>query len=142
MLAADEMRSLGRTYGEALQLINILRDTGSDLRAGRCYLPADELRAAGTEAENIFANRAAFAEIFDRWVSTGEVKLATGFAYSRAVRVSRLRMATVLPATIGKRTLHLLRAAGSGVLDTTIKVPRRQVRALFVRLVLSAGYLK
>ena len=33
----DEMLALGKCYGMALQLINVLRDAGSDLRVGRCY---------------------------------------------------------------------------------------------------------
>jgi phytoene synthase len=38
--------------GHALQLTNILRDLGADGRAGRFYLPQDELRACGlSEAE-------------------------------------------------------------------------------------------
>ena len=41
----DEMLALGKLYGMALQLINVLRDAGSDLRAGRCYLPEHELSA-------------------------------------------------------------------------------------------------
>ena len=42
-----EMLSLGTDYGKGLQLVNILRDAGADLRLGRCYLPADELRSLG-----------------------------------------------------------------------------------------------
>src|SRR5213594_4830214 len=38
----DEMLALGKRYGMALQLINVLRDAGSDLRAGRCYFPEFE----------------------------------------------------------------------------------------------------
>src|SRR6266699_2630233 len=36
-MSEEEMSALGDEYGKALQLINILRDAGSDLRAGRCY---------------------------------------------------------------------------------------------------------
>src|SRR4029077_10064780 len=35
----SEMLELGKRYGKGLQLINILRDAGADLRAGRCYFP-------------------------------------------------------------------------------------------------------
>src|SRR5207244_1105730 len=41
----ERMVSLDVAYGKGLQLINILRDLGSDLAAGRCYLPAEEIRA-------------------------------------------------------------------------------------------------
>src|SRR5262249_60659569 len=39
----DEMLALGKRYGMALQLINVLRDAGSGRRAGRCYFPQPEL---------------------------------------------------------------------------------------------------
>jgi phytoene synthase len=39
--------------GLAMQLTNILRDVGEDARAGRIYLPQDELRAAGCREGDI-----------------------------------------------------------------------------------------
>ena len=41
------MSDLGVGFGKALQLTNVLRDVPADLRAGRCYLPADWLAAEG-----------------------------------------------------------------------------------------------
>src|SRR5438477_7158246 len=38
----DEMLAMAKRYGMGLQLINILRDAGTDLGAGRCYFPDDE----------------------------------------------------------------------------------------------------
>jgi phytoene synthase len=43
--------------GIAMQLTNILRDIGEDLRAGRIYLPADELKAFNYTAADLAANR-------------------------------------------------------------------------------------
>src|SRR5256714_7068826 len=45
-LPQEEMLGLGRRYGMALQLINVLRDAGADLAEGRCYLPAEGLGIA------------------------------------------------------------------------------------------------
>src|SRR5205085_3906112 len=39
----NEMLTLGKSYGMGLQLVNILRDAGADLRSGRCYFPEEEL---------------------------------------------------------------------------------------------------
>lgn len=41
--------------GIAMQLTNILRDLGADIRNGRCYLPADELAQHGFTAERLCA---------------------------------------------------------------------------------------
>ena len=43
--------------GVALQLTNILRDVGEDYRAGRVYLPQDELAAFGITEDQIAAGR-------------------------------------------------------------------------------------
>jgi phytoene synthase len=43
--------------GVALQLTNILRDVGEDWRAGRLYLPQDEMDEFGIREEDIAAGR-------------------------------------------------------------------------------------
>ena len=48
--------------GVALQLTNILRDVGEDWRAGRVYLPAEELAAFGLTEADLAAGR-----VDDRW---------------------------------------------------------------------------
>ncbi len=48
--------------GVALQITNILRDVGEDYRAGRVYLPQEELTAFGITEDQIAAGR-----VDDRW---------------------------------------------------------------------------
>ena len=43
--------------GRGMQLTNILRDVAEDARAGRIYLPADELRSYGVRREELLAGR-------------------------------------------------------------------------------------
>jgi farnesyl-diphosphate farnesyltransferase len=133
-LIPDEMLALGRRYGMALQLINVLRDAGSDLRAGRCYFPEDELGALGLTAAQILSESDRFQPIYQGWMEKAQDGLACGMQYSRAIRHRRVRAATVLPALIGARTLTLLRQAGASALDHTIKVPRSEVRSMMMSL--------
>ena len=49
----ERMASLGVRFGKALQLTNVLRDIPRDLRNGRCYLPSDELEAAGLSPSDL-----------------------------------------------------------------------------------------
>jgi farnesyl-diphosphate farnesyltransferase len=133
----DEMLALGRRYGMALQLINVLRDAGNDLRAGRCYFPQDELGAVGLTAAQILSEPARFQPIYQRWIAKAQEGLTCGMQYSRAIRNRRVRSATVLPALIGARTLALLRRAGASALHQTIKVPRREVRAMILSLAIT-----
>jgi farnesyl-diphosphate farnesyltransferase len=115
-LGEAEMLGLGRRYGQALQLINILRDSDEDLANGRRYLP---------EPARI-----------DPWLARARDGLECGMRYALAVRGARVRVATALPALIGARTLSLLRGAPAG---TRVKMPRRDVRGLLARLALAGG---
>jgi farnesyl-diphosphate farnesyltransferase len=133
-LSAGEMLALGRRYGMALQLINVLRDAGDDVRAGRCYFPEDELRGVGLSAGQILSQSDRFQPIYQRWMEKAQDSLECGMQYSRAIRNRRVRAATILPALIGARTLALLRKAGANALRHTIKVPRREVRRMILSL--------
>ncbi len=48
-----EALDLAVERGVALQLTNVLRDVGEDVAAGRCYLPAEDLRAHGLSASSL-----------------------------------------------------------------------------------------
>jgi farnesyl-diphosphate farnesyltransferase len=133
----DEMLALGKRYGMALQLINVLRDAGADLRVGRCYFPDHELAAAHLTASQILSEPERFQPIYGAWLQKAKGELEQGIEYSLAVRNRRIRGATVLPALIGARTLALLSEAGPTALQRTIKVPRREVRAMILSLGLS-----
>ena len=130
----DEMLALGKRYGMALQLINVLRDAGSDLRAGRCYFPEHELNAAHLAPSQILADPKRFQPIYRTWLDKAKADLASGMEYSRAIKNRRVRASTVLPALIGARTLSLLAVSGPAALQRTVKVPRREVRAMILSL--------
>ena len=136
-LSEDEMMALGKRYGMALQLINVLRDAGADLRAGRCYFPEDELSTAHLTPAQILSEPERFQPVYRGWVEKAEQGLDCGMQYSRAIRNRRVRAATVLPALIGARTLALLRQTGAAALHRKVKVPRREVRAMIVSLAVS-----
>lgn len=130
-----EMSELGKRYGMGLQLINILRDAGPDLRKGRCYFPQEELDVAVLQPADILREPDRFRPIFRKWREKAEEALKSGLQYSLAIRNRRVRAATVLPALIGARTLALLRDAGTTALRRTIKVPRKEVRSMISSLI-------
>ena len=135
----DEMLALGKRYGMALQLINVLRDAGSDLRAGRCYFPEYELSAAHLMPSQILSEPGRFQPIYQGWLEKANTGLGSGMEYSRAIKNRRVRAATVLPALIGARTLTLLEAAGPAAVHRMVKVPRREVRAMILSLAFTLG---
>ncbi len=133
----DEMLALGKRYGMALQLINVLRDAGSDLRAGRCYFPEYELNAAHLNASQILCEPERFQPIYRTWLEKAKAGLKCGIQYSHAIENRRVRAATVLPALIGARTLALLEEAGAEALQRTVKVSRREVRVMILSLAIT-----
>src|SRR5215470_14182946 len=133
----DEMLALGKRYGMALQLINVLRDAGSDLRAGRCYFPEHELGAVHLAPSQILSEPERFQPIYRKWLEHAKAGLVSGIEYSRAIENRRVRAATVLPALIGARTLALLDAAGPAALERTVKIARSEVRTMILSLVLT-----
>ena len=130
--ARDEtdMLELGRNYGRGLQLVNILRDAGSDLRAGRCYFPEDDLRAVNLVPADLLKAPVEFLPIYQRWIAEARAGLDAGLEYSIGINPPRVRVATVLPAMIGVRTLELIEESGLEALRTRVKVPRSEVRGM------------
>lgn len=134
-----EMLDLGKRYGQGLQLINILRDAGADLRAGRCYFPNQELAGVAMEASQILREPQRFQPIYRKWREKAEQGIKAGIEYAHEIRNRRVRIATVLPALIGARTLGLLRDAGATMLHRHIKVSRKEVRAIVRSLTSTFG---
>jgi farnesyl-diphosphate farnesyltransferase len=134
----------GAQYGQGLQRLNILRDAGRDLRAGRCYWPAEELTPLGLDHAQLCAavrardmgTLARLEPLLARWHQQTQDQLQQGLRYSLALRGRRLRLASALPCLIGIRTLTLLRQAGPRALVEHIKLPRREVRRLLLALLL------
>ncbi len=128
--SGQHMKTLAVEYGKGLQLINVLRDIGADLQAGRCYLPADELHSLGMTPADLQQKAALAQPVLEQWRQRAEKGISAGIEYACAIQPWRVRLATVLPALIGARTLALLRDAGSEAIAHRVKVPRAEVRRI------------
>lgn len=133
---ATEMLMSGRKLGQALQLVNILRDLHEDLPAGRCYLPADEMKEAGWNGEGM-PPLIALEPVFGKWTGVCRQFLEEADDYVRKVRDSRIRFCTRLPRLLAGKTIDLIEEAGvERVVSERIKISRgdvfrSSVRALF-----------
>ena len=146
-LPQEEMMRIGRQYGMGLQRLNIIRDAGADLAAGRCYWPEETLAHAGLTPE-VLARAAqtgdadtlqALAPLYTAWLDHTQAQLAEGMRYALALQPLRLRLASALPALIGARTIALLRQAGPAALTQRVKMPRSEINALLWRIALGLG---
>lgn len=120
--AEAELRGLSRTFGEGLQLVNILKDEGADANAGRYFLPQDAPRS----------------ELFR--LARGD--LAGARRYVEALHGAGASRGSVafcaLPVLLAEAALDAVEARGPGA-----KVPRTQVMETWSRLesALDAGRL-
>lgn len=147
LLSQTEMLRYGRSYGMGLQRLNIIRDAGADLAAGRCYWPVQTLALAGL-TPNMLAQAApngeaetlkALAPLYTQWLDLTQSQLADGMRYAVALQPLRLRLASALPALIGARTVALLRQAGPAALCLRVKMPRSEMRTLLWHVVRGWG---
>ena len=130
----------GVRFGKGLQLVNILRDLPSDLRIGRCYLPAQELAKLGLAPADLLnpANESRLRPLYDRYLVLAQEHLRAGWAYTNALppNCRRVRLACAWPILIGDQTLAKLRTGR--VLDPArrIKVSRKEVRGIMARSII------
>ncbi|AGW92679.1 MULTISPECIES: phytoene/squalene synthase family protein [Cupriavidus] len=102
----------GVRFGKALQMTNVLRDCGKDLRIGRCYLPATMLHRHGLSPQELLlpdASTRARAMMLELVRKTLD-HFREAMAYTLAIppRFIRLRLACLWPVLIGMETLLLL----------------------------------
>jgi len=140
-LLADGIR-----FGKGLQLVNILRDLPADLRNGRCYLPRTALAAAGLTPETLLApaGEPAFRPLYLDHLELAAAHLRAGWEYTNALPRSsvRVRLACAWPVLIGLRTIEKLRTARGAEIQQRVKVPRREVRMILLRSVISYPFPK
>lgn len=124
-----EMSEIGVRFGTALQLTNVLRDVPRDLRMGRCYLPADELAAAGLVPEDLLdsENEERAKPILAQWIRTalGHFDAAEEYLLAIPRRSVRLRLACLWPLLLGLATLARVARSGKWLdPESHIKVSR------------------
>jgi farnesyl-diphosphate farnesyltransferase len=108
----DAMLERGVRFGKALQMTNVLRDCGKDLRIGRCYLPAVMLERFGLRVDDLLEPGASLRarllmfELVRRTLDHFRAAIDYTLALSRLS--VRLRLACIWPIVIGLETLALL----------------------------------
>lgn len=135
------MKARGVRFGQGLQLTNILRDLGRDLRIGRCYLPREEVEGLGLKPEDL-RDPGAIERLRPLILDLIGLALAhyrEGWAYTLAIpwREARMRLACAWPLLIGLGTLARV-ARAENLLDpaVTVKIPRPAVHRLLATSIL------
>ncbi len=146
----ETMLRRGVRFGKALQMVNVLRDCGRDLRIGRCYLPVDVLDRHGLTLQdlqdpvNSLRARPVLRDLVR--VALDNFREAMDYTFALPRTAIRLRLACLWPILIGLDTLALL-VANEAWLDPArvSKVQRQDVYGVLagstVR-VMSDGWLR
>ena len=138
------MTARGVRFGKALQLTNILRDVPSDLRHGRCYLPARELAVIGLRPRDLLDPQAArrTRPLVRALLTVALEHYDEAWRYTLAIPRPewRMRLACAWPLLIGLATLGAI-AAHPDPLTTAqpIKVSRATVRRILTRSVVAVA---
>jgi farnesyl-diphosphate farnesyltransferase len=102
----------GVRFGKALQMTNVLRDCGKDLRIGRCYLPVEMLDRFGLTPQDLLdpANSSRAQPLLFELVRLTLDHFREAVEYTLAIPAFsvRLRLACLWPVLIGLETVLLL----------------------------------
>ena len=110
----DEMLALAWTFGQGLQMVNILRDRRRDADLGRVYIPDERFYPEMQRASEL---------------------LEAGQSYASAVKSRALRAACKLPLDLARQTLALVAEHPLGL---RVKVPRHKVWLAFAKSFLNS----
>lgn len=128
----EHLLLLGRNIGDALQIVNILRDLPKDLRIGRCYFPSEELAPLGLSPQDLLDPKSSprFEPIKQKWIYWGLSKLQSAFEYMQALPKTQLRhrAAVAWPVLWTADTLYKVYQE-QNLLDVAhrVKIPRRVI---------------
>jgi farnesyl-diphosphate farnesyltransferase len=140
------MLANGVRFGKGLQLINILRDIPSDLRSGRCYVPADRLQQIALNPSDLLKpeNEPRLRPLYNWYLDAAEAHLQAGWTYTKSLprRQMRVRLACAWPILIGFETLKLLRRESVLAAAGPIKISRGSVKKIIRRSVLLYPFRK
>ena len=128
----DHTIALGVRFGKALQMTNVLRDSGKDLRMGRCYLPSSILEQHGLTVADLLRPDASqrARPVLDALLRTTVELYRDALAYTLSLpgHAIRLRLACIWPIMIGLETLVLLAGNEAWLTpERTSKVKRNDV---------------
>jgi farnesyl-diphosphate farnesyltransferase len=135
-LDEQDLLASGIRFGKGLQLVNILRDLPRDLRLGRCYLPAKELKRLGLEPADLLdpAQEDRFRPLYERYLELAEKHLEAGWRYTNNLPFGqvRVRLACAWPVLIGIKTLAKLKKNPILPPNLHVKVSRAEVRSIIL----------
>ncbi|PXX99374.1 phytoene/squalene synthase family protein [Halomonas sp. LBP4] len=139
-----EMLALAPSFGEGLQLTNILKDLWDDRQHGVCWLPYEEFREFGVELTGMAPGRSdkAFAAALRYMIGIAHAHLRNAFLYTLAIPPQEVGIRRFCLWAIGLAVLTLWRIGAHPAYSSgrQVKVSRRIVRATIIGTSLTARH--
>jgi len=131
-----ELFALSASYGQGLQMTNILKDIWEDRDRGACWLPQSVFLSAGFDLRALAPGQAhpGFVEGLDRLIAVAGGHLANALRYvllipARETGIRRFCLWSLGMAVLTLRRTHATPAFASG---REVKISRRAVKAVVV----------
>ena len=130
----DDLFALSVSFGQGLQMVNILKDVWEDRRRGACWLPRDVFRAAGFELRSLSAGQTApeFVEGLAELVGIARRHLADALRFVLIIppHETGIRRFCLWPLGMAVLTLRRVHATPGFRSGQDVKISRRSVRAV------------
>ncbi len=137
------MMALAGSFGQGLQMTNILKDIWDDWEHGACWLPRDVFALRGLDVSDLSAERGtpAFAQSIDALVGVARGHLGRALEYTQLLPrsetgIRRFCLWAIGLAVLTLRNIHRRPNFASG---QEVKVSRRSLRATIATLNALAG---
>ena len=130
----EELLPLSVSFGQGLQMVNILKDVWEDQRRGACWLPRDVFLAAGFELRALSRGQAGpgFVEGLSQLVALAHRHLANALGFVLAIPPGEtgIRRFCLWPLGMAVLTLQRIHATPAFRSGSDVKISRRSVRAV------------
>jgi farnesyl-diphosphate farnesyltransferase len=140
----DELTRRAVSFGQALQMTNIIKDIWRDHQRGACWLPRDLFGAAGTELEDLKPGRqrAEFDQGLSELIGIAHGHCQNALEYTLLIprQETSIRGFCLLALGMAMLTLRKLDQHQGFRQGVEVKISRRSVRATLITARLSAKH--
>lgn len=132
----DQLLSLSRSFGQGLQMVNILKDFWEDRERGACWLPRDVFADAGVDLSSVRAGQtgARFVVALCRLIEVAVRHLSSAYRYTMLIpaREAGIRRFLLWALGMAVQTLRRIRENPTFSGGDQVKITRNEVRAIVV----------
>ncbi|HUL41735.1 MAG TPA: phytoene/squalene synthase family protein [Burkholderiales bacterium] len=139
----ERMLKLAPSFGQGLQMTNILKDIWEDRSRGACWLPQDIFRACGFELKNLSkdGHDPAFAAGLEKLIAIAHAHLRNALAYTLLIPTHEtgIRKFCFWALGMAMLTLRKISANRDFTSGNEVKISRRAVKATILATQLTMG---